>query len=110
MRLPERAIVEFDTHDDMFTLAKLCDEIGEPLFADRLRTRKFNASLCVRIADHKFISFGSHGLYEDPFWANFVSTVAPELMYCTVQELQEYMGCELENEEDIAPIDLSEIL
>ena len=110
MRLPKRAIVEFYTHDDMFTLAKLCDEIGEPLFAERLRTREFYASLCVRIADHEVVSFGSHDLYEYPIWADFVSTVAPELMYCTVQELQEYMGCELENEEDIAPIDLSEIL
>lgn len=110
MRLPISAIVEFSTPEDMLELAKLCDELGENSFADRLRRRSFNEALCARIADHRFVSLGHHNLYQNAYWRNVVADMRLDLLYCSVQHLCQCVGFPSDNEGDMESIDLSEIL
>lgn len=92
MALPDQAIVEFMSKDDMLLLADYFDSTQDAVHAHAIRVRKYHPTLCLRIADGKYRSFGSHRLYEDPCWSDFVNSTDPQFMYCSVQHLLTYAG------------------
>ena len=92
MALPDRAIIEFTSQDDIRMLESYFRSIGRDSTADRLLKRKYYQGLCARIADGNFASFGSHNTYKNSYWSGFVNSTDPQFMYCSVQHLLTYAG------------------
>lgn len=92
MALPDQAIVEFTSKDDMLLLAEYFDSIQDRAHALSLRIKEYRPTSCVRIADGAFRSYGSHALYQQHCWDDFVNSTDPQFMYCSVQHLLTYAG------------------
>ena len=92
MALPDQAIVEFTSQDDIHMLAEYFYTVGWDSTADRLFKRKYYQGLCARIAGGNFASFGLHNTYEDAYWSGFVTSTDLQFMYCSVQHLLTYAG------------------
>ena len=103
MSLPNQAIIEFTSQDDICMLEDYFRCIGRNATADRLHKRKYRHRLCARIADGNFASFGHYDTYKEPLWDGFVSATEPQFVYCSVQHLLAWAGflsCEEDESED----------
>ena len=92
MTLPDQAIIEFTSQDDIHMLADYFHTVGWDITADKLLKRKYDQGLCARIAGGNFASFGHHSTYEDSYWDDVVNSTEPQFMCCSVQHLLTYAG------------------